>query len=433
VNTKGPVLAATAVVAIIAFSAGSGFMDTRTVLLVLVLSAIALPLASRLGTELDPWMWWVGPAAYVAKLLGAGGRYAVLFGAYEGSGDAVRYHNNGIRLAEIWRSFSIPPIGGGSGAGTQFVDSITGLVYAVHQPNMLGGFFIFATFGFLGQLLFYATFRRAVPGGKLPLYALLVLFLPALIFWPSSIGKEALMLLFLGVATYGLTRAFEAYGPGWLLLAAMGLAGAGMVRPHVAALLAGSFAVAAIFGRGHWLGAVAIRRGIVILMAIVLLGVTIVLVGDRFNLTSPDDIDPFVNEIGRRTDQGGSAVSGGAVASPAQLPAAALRVLFRPLPHEANNLQSLASAAENVALLGLILWRLPWMIRRFANLRNPFVLMSATFTLGFVVAFSTIVNLGILTRQRAQVLPFLLAVVVALGWDELRATESADARAAMLA
>ena len=49
--------------------------------------------------------------------------------------------------------------------------------------------------------------------------------------------------------------------------------------------------------------------------------------------------------------------------------------------------------------------------------------MSATFTFGFVIAFSTIFNLGILSRQRAQVLPFLLAVVVAMGWDERRAAE----------
>lgn len=416
-KTAGPILVAMVVVAGIAFGAGSGFIDTGTVFLVIVLSAIAVPLASRLATEADRWMWWIGPAAFFAKLIGAGVRYGVLFEAYEGAGDAVRYHNNGLLLADIWRSFSTPPIGTGSGAGTIFVDSFTGLIYAPYQPTLLGGFFIFATLAFVGQLLFYASFRRGVPEGKLPVYAALVLFLPALIFWPSSIGKEALMLLFLGVATYGLTRAFAAYSPGWLLLAGLGLSGAGLIRPHVAALLAVGFVVASILGRGRWLGPVALRRGFVILTSIILLGVTVVLVGDRFDIARPEDIDPFVNEIERRTQQGGSAVSGGAIASPAQLPAAVLRVLFRPLPNEAHNLQSLASAAENVAILGLIIWRLPTMVRRLGVLRIPLVLMSATFTVGFVIAFSTIVNLGILARQRAQVLPFFLAAVVALGWS----------------
>ena len=125
-KTAGPMLAAAVLVAAIAFAAGSGFMDGETVLLVMVLSIVAVPLAARLGSNLDPWMWWVGPAAYLTKLAGSGARYAVLFEAYEGSGDAVRYHNNGIVLADTWRSFSVPPIGSGTGAGTQFVDSVTG-------------------------------------------------------------------------------------------------------------------------------------------------------------------------------------------------------------------------------------------------------------------------------------------------------------------
>ena len=411
-----PIVVAMAVVGGLSFAAGAGFMDVGTILLILALGAVVVPLSARLARERDAWIWWVAPTAYLVKLLGAGARYAVLFEAYEGSGDAVRYHNNGIVLAETWRSFSVPPIGSGSGAGTQFVDALTGLIYAVHQPTMLGGFIIFATLAFVGQLLFYTSFRRAVPGGRLAVYALLVLFLPALVFWPSSIGKESLMLLALGLATYGLTRAFDGYRLSWLLLAALGLAGAGIIRPHVAALLAGAFALAVLMGRGQWTGAMVVRRPLVIVVSIGLLAVGVVAVGDRFDIATADEVDPFVSEIERRTQQGGSSVEGGAAASPAELPAATLRVLFRPLPHEAHNVQSLASSAENVALLGLIIWRLPAMFRHASHLRNPFVLMSSAFSVGFVVAFSSVFNLGILTRQRAQVLPFLLAVVVALGW-----------------
>jgi hypothetical protein len=57
--------------------------------------------------------------------------------------------------------------------------------------------------------------------------------------------------------------------------------------------------------------------------------------------------------------------------------------------------------------------------------------MSATFTVGFVIAFSTINNLGIVTRQRAQVLPFLIAVVVALGWEERRLLPDDDPQGAL--
>jgi hypothetical protein len=50
------------------------------------------------------------------------------------------------------------------------------------------------------------------------------------------------------------------------------------------------------------------------------------------------------------------------------------------------------------------------------SFRNPWVIACGVYILGFIVAFSTVLNLGILSRQRAQVLPFLLALIVALGW-----------------
>jgi hypothetical protein len=68
------------------------------------------------------------------------------------------------------------------------------------------------------------------------------------------------------------------------------------------------------------------------------------------------------------------------------------------------------------------------MIRYAGRVRNPFVLMCLVFSVGFVIAFSSIFNLGILTRQRAQVLPFLLAVVVAVGWAPQIPPEPAVAR-----
>jgi hypothetical protein len=162
------------------------------------------------------------------------------------------------------------------------------------------------------------------------------------------------------------------------------------------------------------------------MVATVLVGLSLASLGERYQLEGADDLDPFVEDIQRRTQQGGSSVEGGAVASPADFPEAFIRVLFRPLPNEAHNLQAMVSAVENVGLLVVIIWRLPWMLGRLRRLRTPYVLMSAAFTLTFVVAFSAIFNLGILARQRAQVLPFLLVVVVALGWDANREKQSIE-------
>ena len=200
-------------------------------------------------------------------------------------------------------------------------------------------------------------------------------------------------------------------------MAGAGLLGAGWIRPHIAALLTASFTGAVLLGRGQWWGKLGVKRSIVLATAAVLAIISVVAFADRYGIQDPGDVDPFVADIQQQTQQGGSAVSGNAVFSFSALPGATLRVLFRPLPTEADNLQALASALEGTALLILVVWKIPAMLKRIRRLRTPYILMSAAFTVGFIIAFSTVLNLGILARQRSQVLPFLLAVVVALGWD----------------
>jgi hypothetical protein len=421
-----PAVAAVAAVALAALT-GAGLADSGTVLLVLVLAAIVLPICWRMTTERDPWIWWAASLGFIAKLLGSALRYWVLFSQYGGSGDAVRYHENGALIAASWRTLQIPSLDGSMGQGTQVVRWLTGLFYAPYTPTMLGGFFLFGTLAFVGQLLFYTAFRRAVPDARLGHYAAFIFFLPALVFWPSSIGKESLMLLFLGIASYGIARALAAFHPLWLMVAGVGLAGAGMVRPHIAALLTGSFAIAALVGRSRWKGRTGMRRMIVLGVGVLLAAISLSAFADRYGLEAADDVDPFIGEVQRRTHQGGSEVEGTPIRSPAELPAGVIRVLFRPLPHEAHNLQAMANAVESLALLVMVVWKLPAIIRRARRLRTPYVLMSAAFTAGFTIAFSAIFNLGILARQRSQVFPFLLAVVVALGWDARKVPEAAEA------
>lgn len=415
---SGLITVAAALVAVsLAVLVGFGIVDLATTLLVLVLFAVVMPICHAATSDQDPWLWWVASLAFMVKLVGSGVRYFVLVGIYGGTGDAAGYHASGIELAEVWRTGIVPGLDGSMGEGTQVLRWITGLVYVPHKPSMLGGFFMFATLAFLGQLLFYVAFRRAVPGGRLGIYGLLIFFLPVMVFWPSSIGKESMMILFLGLATYAMARASSDFSPAWLVLAGAGLFGAGIIRPHMAALLTVAFALAALFGKASWSARTTVRRLSLLGIGVLLVAVSIGNFADRFDLEQTEDIDPFVSDIERRTQQGGSAVEGERAFSVAALPAASLRVLFRPLPHEAHNLQALANAVENTVLLALVVWKTPAMLRRIRKIRIPYVLMSAVFTVGFIIGFSTVFNLGILARQRSQAIPYLLAVVVALGWD----------------
>lgn len=95
-----------------------------------------------------------------------------------------------------------------------------------------------------------------------------------------------------------------------------------------------------------------------------------------------------------------------------------MKVLFRPLPIEARNAQMLVSSIEGTLLLGLMLWQLPNMIRNRHQIRqSPYMLFCFVYTSLFIWAWSAILNLGIIARQRSLVIPFVLALVAALGWS----------------
>jgi hypothetical protein len=158
---------------------------------------------------------WV-TLGFVAKIIGAYGRNFMVEHVY-GSGDSVAYYNTGKELALIWRGGTVPPLSGSGSLGTQVVESFTGGVFAIFTPDMLGGFVMFSMLSFLGQLGFYAAFRRWAQPHQLKPYALLVLFFPTYAFWPSSIGKDALVILCLGSAAYFISRLLESFELRWIL------------------------------------------------------------------------------------------------------------------------------------------------------------------------------------------------------------------------
>lgn len=390
-----------------------------------VLVVAGLIMAHRIGrwmaTEADArWLPALLTLAYAAKVVGALIRHYAVTVVYQ-SGDALGYHRIGLELAEQWRAFLVPTAPGGS-AGTRFVQLVTGLFYVPAEPSLFVGGLVFATLGFLGMVALYAAFRRAVPNQMLRRYGLLLFFLPSMLYWPATIGKEALMLLFIGVASYAATGLFEGLRVRSLFIAGLAVLGMAAVRPHVAVMFVAAFVVALVLSRRVGSNLKPVSRALVAVVTLLALWWLTSLAMERLGIEETQgSLDEFLVEQERHTNQGGSAVVGAPVRNPLDVPEATLRVLFRPLPHEAHNPQAVLSALEGAALLSLVVWRLPAMIRSSRRLLNsPYLLFSLIFVLEFVVAYSSILNLGILARQRTQALPFLLAVVIGLGWDHLR-------------
>lgn len=371
------------------------------------------------------WLPAMVALGFIAKIFWSLARFLVLEVIYHGSGDAVGYHGSGTRFVEVWRSLQIPE---GFAIGTAFTDRITGLFYVPYVPSMLGGFFIFATLAFIGQLFMYAAFRESVRPRRLKWYAAVIFFIPAITYWPASIGKESLMFLGIGISAYGAARLLNRGGIRPIVYLAIGLAFAGAIRPHVSALIVASLAGALVLAKSKG-GGLSLRPAMRV-MAILIVGAgslfLINFAAAEFNIDLSSEniggeVDEFVTNLEGNTDKGGSSVDGGAVTSPLDLPDATLRVLFRPLPYEAHNLQAMASALESATILLVIVWRLPKILRNLRGVReDAYVLMTMIMTLGFVIMFSPFLNLGLMTRERSQILPFLAVWVIALGWDTVK-------------
>jgi hypothetical protein len=356
----------------------------------------------------------------VAPLLKLGAtvlRFAVAFVVYDGSADSAIYHDQGIRLREFYIQGIFNPDLEKPFVGAGFIRAATGFLYTLTGPTQLGAYFVFSWIGFWGLYLFYRAFRMAVPEGDGHRYALLVLLLPSLLFWPSSLGKEAWMTLGLGLIAYGAARVLTLAGRGFVIVAG-GVLVTGVVRPHVAAMAVIALVVAYMFRRQPRGSSITAPLGKV--LGLLALGLALVLiVGQTKSLLGIDDFNADAvqsarEEVVHRTskDAGSAFTTADSDLNASSFPAALMSVLFRPFPWEATNVQSAIAALEGLVLVGLFVagWRR--LLSAFRSVvSTPYIVMCITYIVLFTYGFSSFSNFGILTRQRVQVLPFILVLL----------------------
>ena len=160
--------------------------------------------------------------------------------------------------------------------------------------------------------------------------ALLVFLLPSLCFWSATVGKEAVILLGIGLCVYGYARASARANPAGYLIAGVGLAVVGLVRPHIAAMLALALASAISLS--------STKRGIVgmlnkfIGIPLIIVG-TIYIVGQAQTFVNAGDFSSGITSIEKIQHNHGGGGSGfsGSLTSRILL---APFLLFRPFPWE---------------------------------------------------------------------------------------------------
>jgi hypothetical protein len=414
VGTIGALLALSAA-AWLAVTSATPFEVWGTLTIVPILVLLTIPSLRRQATrEGDRAVFWFLLLALLLKLCGAVARYTVAFTVY-GGGDVNRYHDWGVAISQ---SFAVGDFDTGFElGGTDFIAVATGAVYAVIGINKLGAFLIYSWLAFWGLFLFYRAFVHAFPDGRRRMYGVLLFFLPSLVFWPSSIGKEAWMIFALGLAAFGAARALSgAHLPG-LAMAVVGLWLAAIVRPHIAGLVAIALAAGYLMRRPRKeLRYVAPLAKGVTLIALGAIAIVFIARAEQFLQESGIDTELGVTSVleqtTERTGKGGSEFEPSVIRSPQRLPSAVATVLFRPFIFEAGNAQAVIAAAEASFLLLLTVIRLRALAGALRRLRrDPYIALALTYVVLFIVAYSGIANFGLLARQRVQLIPLYLVLL----------------------
>lgn len=371
-------------------------------------------------------------AAFAAKLMGTLVRAVVVSSFYNGRSDADDFHKFGQAYAPQFRRLDFSGVASWSGTG--FLRGLTGLVYSVTGASQVSGAIFMSFISFLGLLLLWRAFRRAVPGGADRRYALLVLFLPSLLYWPSSIGKEAWAILCLGIASYGVACVLTSSivrGGGLFIL---GLSGVTLLRPHVALTMFSGVALAAAVGKSQRPGAKSGILRLILFGSLVVVGTSLASSTASFFGAQRLDLETgnqILNEAEGRTSEAGSTFTPVRMSNPINAPFAIVTVLFRPFPFEAGSPIALVSSLEGVFLMVMV-YRSRSRLRallRYAR-RTPYIAYCFGTMMTFTFAFSSFSNFGILARQRTQVLPFFLALVCLPEWNREGSMTAEEAIAA---
>jgi hypothetical protein len=409
------VLAAVWVIMVISMLASGSFNLLGFVIQVPLLTLITIPIARRIARyDRDPTQFWFVMAAFSAKMLGGLARYYFTYIAYVSVGDAEEYDAFGRFLVPHYRSFDFSP-DVGQVPGTGSLKAITGVLYSIVGSSKLGGFMVFSWFGFVGLLLCWRAFKRAVPTGDARRYGLLVLFLPSLLYWSSALGKDAWVVMGLGLCAYGTARLMTRGRVLGLVLLVAGLLEVGFVRPHVALTVGSGLVLAALLykpSKASPLNPIfrVLLFGFLLVLMLVLVSQTEKFLG--VESLNQESVNSSLANAEGRTLEAGSAFTPVTVNTPLDMPYATITVLFRPFPWESHNGQTIATAVEGLFLVVLSIrgWRRLLSIPRSLR-REPFVAYSLGITLTFVFAFSSFSNFGILARQRCQVMPFFLVLI----------------------
>lgn len=266
---------------------------------------------------------------------------------------------------------------------------------------------LYAFIGFLGVAMFYIIAIKNIPFnskmGRFKLFPLLFFF-PSLHFWSAGAGKDSLVFFTVALFVYGMQSPRNN-----LIKIGLALLISYFIRPHIALLLLGSFAVVSILN--------STMKLYLRLFFSLILGVSAILMLPKVTeLTKMDEVtvesySSFSENRSQLLNR--SHVGSGIDISNYPLPVKFFTFYFRPLFFDASSINALINSIENLLLLLLslkVLRNKPWKTFKAA----PFVIQGLVvyLTVGGFAFSQFLSNLGIIVRMRNMFLPALLIFIL---------------------
>lgn len=273
--------------------------------------------------------------------------------------------------------------------------------------------FFSAWVGFWGFVYFYCFFKenlRFNPKFKGWDAITIFMFLPNMHFWTASLGKGAFIFAGLGILTYGLS--WPGRRISYILLGGFICY---MTRPHIL------FAVLVGTGVGFVLGKEKVPVYQKYLVAIGAVVISMFVYEDLLSFLGYDPnnvLASFREESqlnARRLQAAGSAVDMISYSLPMKL----FTFWFRPLFIDSPNLLGIAVSFENVLYLYMFSKIINKDFIRYIKEAPAMVKMSGVVFISISVSMTFIMsNLGIIIRQKSQIMYYMLFVIVAfMDWQ----------------
>jgi len=283
--------------------------------------------------------------------------------------------------------------------GTKFIDFIVHFLIQDLHFSYFNTFLLFSSTSFLGMVLLY---HLLVQQKNIPIYSVLILFVPGVHFWISSLGKDSLIFFFLSSTLYALVK-------NKIYLLGISLLFIFLIRPHIALMLI----IAIIFS---FMIKSKVRLSIKIFSSFFLLSFLFIVLQSVMQYIGIDSIENVFDYISQRQQynlEGTSSI----VISDMNIVEKYFTFWFRPL-FENINVTYLIISMENLFYLFTTLYIIKnrkYIVWNHSILTSILYIILVTFILS-----STTANFGIILRQKIMLFPMFYYIFIVVMYNKKR-------------